>query len=263
MTKPELAAAIFRSCYLEGDFLLRSGRRSREYFDKYGFESSPELLRAVAGFLARLIPPSTEILAGLETGGIPIATALSLKTGLPCRFVRKESKAYGTKRLCEGGEIRGKKLCLIEDIVTTGGQALDSLKKLKADGALIPAVLCVIFRGEAAPPPEGGGSAARADAAASATGEGEADRPTFGGPHRGGPTFGGPAPGRAPSSKPTFGKPDLAGSRFAGSRLGEAPHSEPALSGPSAGGGAFASFEKEGARLIPLFWKEEIKPLSS
>ena len=148
MTKPELAAEIFKACYLEGDFLLRSGQRSREYFDKYGFESSPVLLRAVAGFLEDLIPPETEILAGLETGGIPIATALSLKTGLPCRFVRKEPKPYGTKRLCEGGEIRGKTVVLIEDIITTGGQALDSLKKLKAVGAFIPAVLCVICRGE-------------------------------------------------------------------------------------------------------------------
>ena len=146
--KTDLAKEIFSACYLEGDFLLRSGIRSKEYFDKYRMEAQPSLLHRVTEFMAPLIPQETEILAGLETGGIPLATALSLKTGLPARFVRKKAKNYGTMQFCEGGPVKGKRLCLIEDVVTTGGQALESAQALKKEGALIGPALCVIFRGK-------------------------------------------------------------------------------------------------------------------
>ena len=148
LNKTELAKRVFKACYLEGDFLLRSGLRSKEYFDKYCMESDPKLLSQVAEYLTKLIPKETDILAGLEIGGIPLVTALSLKSGYPCRFVRKKAKDYGTMRICEGGEVKGKNLCLIEDVITTGGQVIESTKELKKMGAIVSNVLCVIFRGD-------------------------------------------------------------------------------------------------------------------
>ena len=154
MEKNHLAQKIFEACYLKGSFTLRSGKASHEYFDKYALEAEPLLLEAAAAHLAPLVPADTEILAALEMGGIPLGTALSLKTGLPVRFVRKKAKPYGTMRLCEGGEIKGKKLCVIEDVITTGGQVLESVRELRARGAIIHSVLCLIHRGGARGPVE-------------------------------------------------------------------------------------------------------------
>lgn len=148
MTKSELAKKIFEISHLTGTFTLRSGKIASEYFDKYRFEASPVLLREIARQMAPLIPKDCEALAGLEMGGIPLATALSLETGLPCVFVRKEAKAYGTCQFAEGLDIKGKKITIIEDVVTTGGQVVLSAADLKGTGALIQAVLCVIDRGE-------------------------------------------------------------------------------------------------------------------
>ena len=148
LNKSDLAKKIFKACYLEGDFLLRSGLRSKQYFDKYCLESDPELLSQVVEHLKPLIPKQTEILAGLEMGGIPLSTALSLKSQLPSRFVRKKAKGYGTMRICEGGDINKKNVCLIEDVITTGGQVIASARELRALGAVVSNVLCVIFRGE-------------------------------------------------------------------------------------------------------------------
>ena len=146
-TKKELGKKIFTASYLQGDFLLRSGLRSKEYFDKYRIESSPEILRAVVEHLIPLIPKETEALACLEMGGIPLGTALSLKSKLPVRFVRKQAKNYGTMNICEGGGIKGQKLCIIEDVVTTGGQVIQSVKELRSQGAMVSDLLCMIFRG--------------------------------------------------------------------------------------------------------------------
>jgi orotate phosphoribosyltransferase len=146
MERKELAARIFTISHLTGSFTLRSGQVSGEYFDKYLFESEPALLADIASEMANLIPEDTEILAGLEMGGIPIATAVSLKTGIPAVFVRKKAKEYGTCKLAEGTNIDGKKLCVIEDVITTGGQVVLSTNDLRAFGAVIENVLCVIER---------------------------------------------------------------------------------------------------------------------
>ena len=148
MSKKELASKIRELCYLRGDFKLRSGQRSKEYFDKYRFEADPLVLSSVAKHMLPLIPKDTEILAGLEMGALPLASLLSFQSGLPARFVRKEAKDYGTRNLCEGGDIKGKKLCLIEDVISTGGQVIESTKKLRELGAKVSDVICVIFRGD-------------------------------------------------------------------------------------------------------------------
>jgi len=117
-----------------------------EYFDKYRFESDPAILSAIADALAFLIPPGIEGLAGLELGGVPLVTALSLRTGLPARFVRKSAKDYGTCRLAEGGEIADRRLVIVEDVVTSGGQVLASCEELRKLGAIVEHVVCVIDR---------------------------------------------------------------------------------------------------------------------
>lgn len=147
MTKSELAKKIYEVTYLRGEFKLRSGQVSNEYFDKYRFEARPEILKEIARQMAPLIPSGTEILAGLEMGGIPIATALSLETGIPCLFVRKKAKDYGTCQFAEGLDPRGKSVCIIEDVITTGGQVILSAEDLKTTGAKVGPVLCVIHRG--------------------------------------------------------------------------------------------------------------------
>lgn len=147
MNRKELAKKIFEVSHLTGEFKLRSGQVSNEYFDKYRFESQPQLLQQIAQEMKAMIPAGTEVLAGLEVGGIPIATALSLTTGLPVVFVRKKAKDYGTCQLAEGVAVRGKRVCIIEDVITTGGQVHLSAEDLRKEGAVINEVLCVIDRG--------------------------------------------------------------------------------------------------------------------
>lgn len=148
MTKNELAKKIFDVAHLTGEFLLRSGKTSNEYFDKYQFEARPDVLEPIAEHMKDLIPRGVHYLGALEMGGIPIATALSLKTGIPVVFVRKEAKAYGTCKFAEGPDVKGKKICLIEDVITTGGQVVISTQMLREAGALVDDVLCVIDRSE-------------------------------------------------------------------------------------------------------------------
>jgi orotate phosphoribosyltransferase len=141
-----LPSRIKHCARLSGSFVLRSGKVSDTYFDKYQFEADPQLLRAIAQELAALVPQSTEVLAGLEMGGIPIVTMLSQVTGLPAAFIRKEPKEYGTCRYAEGASLVGKQFVLVEDVVSSGGAIIDALAKLEADGLLPGAALCVIDR---------------------------------------------------------------------------------------------------------------------
>ena len=141
-----LARKIYQASYLRGEFQLRSGAVSHEYFDKYLFESDPALLNEIAQELRHFIPENVDALAGLELGGIPIATLLSQITGLPTLFVRKEAKSYGTCKLAEGGSIEGKKLVIVEDVVTSGGQIIQSAQALRQRGAVVEDVVCVVDR---------------------------------------------------------------------------------------------------------------------
>lgn len=143
---PSLASRINRCARLTGTFTLRSGKTSDAYFDKYQFESDPGLLHEIAQSMAALVPAGTQVLAGLEMGGIPIVTMLSFVTGIPAAFVRKEAKVYGTCRYAEGASLAGKKFVLVEDVVSSGGALIDALAKLTDDGLVPSGAICVIDR---------------------------------------------------------------------------------------------------------------------
>jgi orotate phosphoribosyltransferase len=146
MTRKELAQSIYNVAHLKGEFLLRSGAISNEYFDKYQFEAQPKLLSAIANALIEIMPKQYDYLAALEMGGIPIATAISLTNNDQVVFVRKEAKKYGTSKFAEGPAIVSKHLLIVEDVVTSGGQIIISANDLRKEGATITQAICVIDR---------------------------------------------------------------------------------------------------------------------
>jgi orotate phosphoribosyltransferase len=146
LDRQSLARQVGEACRLTGQFTLRSGQVSTTYFDKYLFEADPSLLGEVAQLAAALIPEHTEVLAGLELGGVPVATAISLATGIPTAFVRKKAKPYGTAKLAEGAEVASRRVLVVEDVVTTGGQVAASTAELRKLGAVVESVLCIIDR---------------------------------------------------------------------------------------------------------------------
>ncbi len=143
-----LAADIDAASRIHGEFTLRSGLTTMEYFDKYRFESQLDLLRRVAEAMAPLIPDGTQVLGGLELGGVPIATMVSALTGIPAVFVRKEEKAYGTHQLAEGFDVDGLRITLSEDVITTGGAVRNAALALRDLGAHVDTVVCAIDRTE-------------------------------------------------------------------------------------------------------------------
>ena len=149
-SRQALAARIHGLSHIRGDFLLRSGVRSTEYFDKYLFESDPACLSQIAAEMADLLPPpppsGERLLAGLELGGVPLATLLGQRSGLPVLFVRKQAKTYGTCKLAEGQSVAGRRVTLVEDVITTGGAVRDATSALRAEGAIVETVICAIDR---------------------------------------------------------------------------------------------------------------------
>lgn len=151
MNRSELARGLREAAYLEGDFVLRSGRRSTYYLDKYRFETRPDLLRALGTALANAVrerEPGAARLAGPELGAVALAAAASLETGLPFLIVRKEAKDYGTANRLEGVSEAGECVCLIEDVVTSGGAAIEAVSALRAAGLRVSNAICVIDREE-------------------------------------------------------------------------------------------------------------------
>ena len=146
MSQSPLAAEIDAACRLTGTFTLRSGQVSHEYFDNYLFETEPALLARVAEAMVELVPRGTELLGGLEMGGIPIVTVLSAQSRLPALFVRKQAKTYGTCKLAEGPDVVGRRVTIIEDVITTGGAVRDATRALREAGAIVEVVVCAIDR---------------------------------------------------------------------------------------------------------------------
>ncbi len=154
-THEQLARQVAEVALLRGTFTLRSGRTSSYYLDKYLFSTRPEVLKHVGRELAekvRRLDTGGKIdrLAGAELGGIPLVTAVSLETGLPCVFVRNKKKDYGTAKQLEGALNAGDRVVIIEDVATTGGQALEAAETLREAGAKVLAIIATIDRGEGA-----------------------------------------------------------------------------------------------------------------
>jgi orotate phosphoribosyltransferase len=141
-----LAQRIKHISELKGQFTLRSGKVSDRYFDKNRFEADPIILADLAQEMVKLIPQGTEVLCGLEMGGIPIVTMMSHYSGLPAAFIRKEPKSHGTCQYAEGSELANKKIILVEDVVSSGGAIVDATTMLRADGIDVAVALCAIDR---------------------------------------------------------------------------------------------------------------------
>ena len=160
VNRDELGAALREHAYLEGDFVLRSGRRSRYYLDKYRFETRPDLLGPLGGLISAAVrehDPEAVRLAGPELGAVALAAAASLASGLPFLIVRKEAKEYGTANRLEGVFEEGERVCLVEDVVTSGGAAIEAVEALREARLEVATAVCVVDREE-------GGAAALAEA---------------------------------------------------------------------------------------------------
>ena len=151
MTDDELRSALRDHALLEGDFVLRSGRRSSHYFDKYRFETRPDLLEAIGARVAAVVgehEPAAVRLAGPELGAVALAAASSLASRLPFLIVRKEAKDYGTSNRIEGAFETGERVCLVEDVVTSGGAAVAAVEALREAGLECRTAVCVVDREE-------------------------------------------------------------------------------------------------------------------
>jgi orotate phosphoribosyltransferase len=151
MTDAELVRRLKEHAFLEGDFVLRSGKRSNYYLDKYRFETHPDLLRELGqriGSRARQVAPDAARLAGPELGAVALAAAAALASGLPFLIVRKAQKDYGTANRLEGEFEAGEEVCLVEDVVTSGGAAVAAVRALREAGLTCRAAVCVVDREE-------------------------------------------------------------------------------------------------------------------
>ena len=144
----ELGRDLVRTSYLKGDFVLRSGKRSNRYFDKFLFETDPALLRRLGKQLGALVPKETQRLAAPELGAVLLGGVVSMETGLPLVLVRKEPKGYGTSKQIEGRFEAGDRVTVIEDVVTTGGDSLRSAQVLTDAGVAVIHLVVVLDRGE-------------------------------------------------------------------------------------------------------------------
>jgi orotate phosphoribosyltransferase len=150
VTKKELTKRIKETAYLEGDFILRSGKRSKYYLDKYLFETCPDILRALGKEFAKHVTDDVTLIAGAELGGVALAAAAAMQTGKNWVIVRQSRKDHGTGKLIEGVLKPGDVVLLVEDIATTGGQVLEAAKVITEAGAKIKKIVCVIDRRQGA-----------------------------------------------------------------------------------------------------------------
>lgn len=146
MDHATLVKRVKEVAYLEGDFLLRSGKRSKFYLDKYLFETQPDILAALGEEIAKRLPAETMRIAGPELGAVPLAAAASLASKKPFFIVRNAKKDYGTSKTIEGKLEEGDNVVLVEDIVTSGGQVIEAIKNIRERGANVIKVIVVLDR---------------------------------------------------------------------------------------------------------------------
>jgi len=150
MTREELIKRIKETAYLEGDFTLRSGKKSKYYLDKYLFETCPDILKALGEEFAQYVTSDVTLIAGAELGGVALAAASAMATGKNWVIIRNSKKGYGTGKMVEGILNAGDVVLLVEDIATTGGQVLEAAKIITEAGATVKEIVCVIDRRQGA-----------------------------------------------------------------------------------------------------------------
>jgi len=150
MTKEELIKRIKETAYLEGDFILRSGKRSKYYLDKYLFETCPDILKALGEEFAKFVTDDVTLVAGAELGGVALAAATAMETGKNWIIIRQSRKNHGTSKLIEGILKADDVVLLVEDVATTGGQVLEAAKVINEAGAKVKKIVCVIDRKQGA-----------------------------------------------------------------------------------------------------------------
>jgi len=150
VTREELIKRIKETSYLEGDFTLRSGKRSKYYLDKYLFETCPDILKALGKEFAKYVTDDVTLIAGAELGGVALAAATAMETGKNWVIVRNSKKAYGTGKMIEGVLEKGDVVLLVEDVATTGGQVLEAAKVITEIGAKLKKIVAVIDRKQGA-----------------------------------------------------------------------------------------------------------------
>ncbi len=150
MTREELIQRIKETAYLEGDFTLRSGKKSKYYLDKYLFETCPDILKALGAAFAKNLADDVTLIAGAELGGVALAAATAMETGKKWVIIRNSKKGYGTGKMVEGVIKEGDVVLLVEDIATTGGQVLEAAKIISEAGATVKKIVCVIDRRQGA-----------------------------------------------------------------------------------------------------------------
>ncbi len=150
MTREQLIKRIKETAYLEGDFVLRSGKRSKYYLDKYLFETCPDILKALGDEFARYVTDDVTLIAGAELGGVALAAATAMATGKNWIIVRNSKKGYGTGKMVEGVLKKDDVVLLVEDIATTGGQVVEAAKIITEAGATVKKIVCVIDRKQGA-----------------------------------------------------------------------------------------------------------------
>ena len=150
MTREELIKRIKETAYLEGDFTLRSGKKSKYYLDKYLFETCPDILAALGDEFAKHVSEDVTLIAGAELGGVALAAATAMATGKKWIIVRNSKKGYGTGKMIEGLIEQGDVVLVVEDIATTGGQVIEAAKTITEQGATIKKIVCTIDRKQGA-----------------------------------------------------------------------------------------------------------------
>ena len=150
MTREELIKRIKETSYLEGDFTLRSGKKSKYYLDKYLFETCPDILKALGAEFARHVSEDVTLIAGAELGGVALAAATAMETSRNWIIVRNSKKGYGTGKMVEGVLKPEDTVLLVEDIATTGGQVLEAARVITEAGAKVEKIVCVIDRKQGA-----------------------------------------------------------------------------------------------------------------
>ena len=149
--KKEVLIAALKNCGAVkfGDFTLASGKKSKYYIDIKKASTDPVTLRIIAEQAAGKIRDiDLDIVGGVALGGVPIATAVSLETGLPLLLVRKDVKDYGTGGRFVGDLTDGARVVLMEDVTTSGGSVLDGISAVRNAGGVVDTVITVVDREE-------------------------------------------------------------------------------------------------------------------